>query len=244
GTSISDSASFNLLPQTGIVLQPKDTTLCSENLGQFIVFATGTGLNYIWSDGTIGQTLLTSTAGIYTTTVSGTCGTSISNPASLTVLPKTGITSQPVSATACIDSSASFTVIATGSGLNYRWSEGTNAPTLTTSIPSFYTVTVFGTCGTSISNTIQLSSTNTCTGTVTTLDNNTEASTLQIFPNPTNGLITISIPKPSDYKIMDGVGSVVKNGFLNQGRNTIILELSQGIYYFISTGEVKKLVVN
>ncbi|MBY0425662.1 MAG: T9SS type A sorting domain-containing protein, partial [Cytophagales bacterium] len=198
---------------------------------------------YTWSDGYTTPFMTKTSPGIYSVTITGTCGTKTPNPASFTALPQTNITSQPTSTTACIDSSATFTVIATGSGLNYQWSEGTSTPTLTTSVPGFYTVTVSGTCGTAVSNSVQLISTNTCTGTVTNLDNNTEIPTLQIFPNPTNGLIIISSPEPSDYKILDGIGSVVKNGLLNQGRNVINLELSRGIYYFNSSGTVKKLVL-
>ncbi|MBY0426582.1 MAG: hypothetical protein K2Q22_13155, partial [Cytophagales bacterium] len=233
-----------VLPQTVIVLHPKDTTLCSGNLCQFTLSATGIGLNYHWSEGTIGQILLTSVAGIYTATVSGTCGTSISNHATLTFLPQTNITSEPVSTTACIDSSAFFAVFATGSGLNYQWSNGKNTPTLTTSVPGIYTVTISGICGTVVSNSVQLSSTNTCTGTVTNVDNGLKGVPFQVFPNPTNGFVTIHSDAPCDFKIIDGVGGFIKNGFFNQGKTTINLELTQGIYYFISHGEVKKLVVN
>lgn len=150
----------------------------------------------------------------------------------------------PTSISACPDSLIRFYASSNDIGpVTFTWSNGTNSPFLTTSIPGFYTVTVSGTCGTEVSNSVQLSSINTCSGTITTLTTNQETPTLQIFPNPTNGLITIQSDEVRDFKIIDGIGSIVKNGILKQGRNLITLELVQGIYYFSSKEIVKKLVV-
>jgi len=51
-------------------------------------------------------------------------GCQASNSVTVTVIPDPGITGQPVSQTACIGTSASFTVTATGSGLTYQWRKG------------------------------------------------------------------------------------------------------------------------
>src|SRR5207249_3585447 len=60
-------------------------------------------------------------AGNYNVLVSGTCGSAVTNSASLTINQYVIISSAPVDQTVCAGASASFSVSATGTGLSYQW---------------------------------------------------------------------------------------------------------------------------
>src|SRR5947209_14832222 len=60
-------------------------------------------------------------AGVYSVVSSGTCGTPVTNSASLTVNKNVSDSSAPVSLTNFPCSPASFSVSASGTGLTYQW---------------------------------------------------------------------------------------------------------------------------
>lgn len=71
----------------------------------------------------------------------------------------TTITSQPISQSICPNTSAIFTVSATGTGnLSYVWSNGASTTTsmVTSTVGTNYLVTVSGTCGIAVSNVVSL----------------------------------------------------------------------------------------
>ncbi len=70
---------------------------------------------------------------------------------------KPQITTQPLSQTTCGNNLANFSVSATGSNLSYKWSNGENTPSISTSQVGNYVVTVSGSCGNVVSNTATLS---------------------------------------------------------------------------------------
>src|SRR6476620_5329225 len=102
------------------------------------VVATGTGLTYQWQKGgsnIAGATsstltlnnITTSDAGNYTVIVSGTspCSPVTSSTSVLVVNQAVAITTQPVSTqTLCSGSTATMSVVATGTGLTYQWQKG------------------------------------------------------------------------------------------------------------------------
>ena len=138
----------------------------------FSVSASGTALSYQWYNGTsllAGQTnnalslaAVTSTnAGSYSVVVSGTCGASVTNSASLVVNQNVLIVTAPVDQTSFVGSNATFTVQASGTGLNYQWihnGEQVGAGTdlvlnnLTTSSAGSYCIVVGGLCGGPVTN--------------------------------------------------------------------------------------------
>lgn len=69
--------------QTEIQLQPVNATVCSHASALFAVSALGDNLSYEWSNGSTSQLMATSVAGTYQVTVSGTCGSAVSNSFSL-----------------------------------------------------------------------------------------------------------------------------------------------------------------
>ena len=115
-----------------ITTQPAAVTSCSGSAASFTVTATGTGLTYQWRKGTTnisGATSATYTiastvagdAGNYNVVITNGCGTVTSADAALTVTDAPVITTQPAAVTVCSGSQASFTVVATGTGLSYQW---------------------------------------------------------------------------------------------------------------------------
>ena len=104
--------------------------------------ATGTGLSYQWykagepsswrraqtgSSSLVLNNVSAADAGTYSVMVSGTCGSAVTNSASLTVNQNVVVASGPVSLTNCPGTSASFSVSATGTGLSYQWYKGGSA---------------------------------------------------------------------------------------------------------------------
>ncbi len=127
------------LPPT-ILVQPTNQTVAAGGTATFSVSANGTQpLTYQWSfDGTnipgATNTSLTLTnvesiqAGTYIVQVANVAGLTTSSNALLAVNAPPGITTQPANSTNVVGTTASFTVIATGSTpLNFQWKKnGTN----------------------------------------------------------------------------------------------------------------------
>jgi len=197
GTLTSTAATLTVNTAPAITGQPASAAACIGSNATFTVTATGTALTYQWQISTTGSggpwTNLSNTApysGVTTATltvsnvtaamaghqfrviINGTCTPSItSNPASLSVNNPVVITTQPASVTICFGPNATFSVVATGTGLTYQWqvnngSGFVNIPgavnsTLTVNNPGpvnflQYRVIVTGACGSVISNTATL----------------------------------------------------------------------------------------
>jgi hypothetical protein len=179
--------------------QPTNQTVCSGSNVSFTVAATGVGLTYQWyRNGSIaisGATTNTltinnatsSNAGQYHVVVNSSCGTTVtSNTVTLTVNTPPAITVQPGSLTACLASSVTFNVTATGTGLTYQWKKnGTDIPGAVSASYTIsnvsnadlgsYTVVVSGICGSPVTSnaaTLGVSATNTWLGVSNTDWNN------------------------------------------------------------------------
>ena len=117
-----------------ITSQPSNATACSGGSASFTVTATVTGLaSYQWRKGgsnVVGATaasyVIPSTvagnAGSYDCVVTDTNGSFTSNAAVLTINVAPSVSSQPVGSAACVGSSASFSVTASGTApFTYQW---------------------------------------------------------------------------------------------------------------------------
>jgi len=126
-----------------IIIQPTNQIACVGSSASFSVSAIGTALTYQWRNGlvnlinggnisgattatlTINPVSITDASINYNVVVSGSSvpsATSIN--VSLTINSSPTITSQPSNQTACIGSSVTFTVAASGTGLTYQWRKG------------------------------------------------------------------------------------------------------------------------
>ncbi len=125
GKAVTNSASLTVNENVVVASAPVSLTNCPGTSASFSVSATGTGLSYQWYKGATllaGQTgsslvlanVSAADAGTYSVVVSGVCGNSVTNSASLTVNANVVVVSAPVSLTNCPGTSASFSVSATG----------------------------------------------------------------------------------------------------------------------------------
>jgi uncharacterized repeat protein (TIGR02543 family) len=131
-----------------ITSQPMSQTNNAGTTATFAVGASGTGLSYQWSfnsskiSGATSATLTVanvsaSNAGTYGVTVTNSAGSVTSSPATLTVIVPPAIVTQPASETNGVGSTATFTVVATGTSPAYQWKfNGTNIAGATASVYS------------------------------------------------------------------------------------------------------------
>lgn len=159
--AISNTVTFTTTPGIAIVSQPLSVSSCTGAFASFSVSATGSGLTYFWNNGATSSSISTNLLGIYRVTVAG-CGIPVtSNAATLSSLSGTAITNQPISQSVFANTPATFSVSAVGVNLGYTWSNGLSTTnTMSTSIAGAYRVTVSGTCGNVVSNTVNLTSLN------------------------------------------------------------------------------------
>ena len=178
GTVTSNAATLTVITPPVISNHPVSATVNQGASASFSVTATGTTPTYQWQkDGVdlAGATAATlslinvqaANAGNYTVTVSNAAGTVTSNSATLKVIVPPVITTQPVSVTANLGLSASFSVTTTGTSPTYQWKKaGVNITGATTATLSFvallttdagsYTVVVTNAAGTVTSSTVTL----------------------------------------------------------------------------------------
>ncbi|MEJ7626568.1 MAG: M36 family metallopeptidase [Ferruginibacter sp.] len=153
GSINSNAATLTLIPAANITAQPSNISVCVGNTATFSITATGPGLTYQWQVSTNGGSTFTDIAGAtsatYTTpavtagmignqyrvVLSGTCGSLNSNAATLSLIAAVAVSSQPANTAACVGTSATFSVTATGAALTYQWQVSTNGGTTFTDIP-------------------------------------------------------------------------------------------------------------
>ena len=154
----------------------------------------------------------------------------------LTNYENTQITDQPEDVSATVGDEATFTVIADGENLTYQWKfEGADiddADQATYQILSVsmdnagnYSVAVNGNCGEEISQDALL--------TVLTSIEELNNFGINIYPNPSNGIINISYPEDINEMevVITGItGKLVHKEMLNNNSTTITLQQEAGIY--------------
>ena len=139
GTVYSNSAKLTVTAAKPVITtQPANQTVAAGETATFKVAASGTGLTYQWQyskdGGTTWYNKTDANSTTYTVTaktayngfryrcrVKNEVGTVYSNPAELTVLPKPVVTTQPANQTVAAGATATFKVVASGTGLTYQW---------------------------------------------------------------------------------------------------------------------------
>ena len=179
GSSVTVSARLSVRQPALVVSPPRNATNCPGANVSFSMDATGSDLTYQWyQENTllVGQTnstlnlqnILATDAGNYKVVVTGFCGRSITNSAILAVNQPMLLVNPPISITNCPGANLTFSVGATGSGLNYQWFRGstlliaqTNAflglQNITAADAGIYSVVVSGACGDALTNAAFLS---------------------------------------------------------------------------------------
>ena len=134
------SPSFSIAVNSGpsITTQPSSVTQCNGTNASLSVVASGSGLTYQWqknnsnipgaTSNTLNLTNISSSdAANYNVIVTSSSCSNTSNSAALSVTPSPSITSQPVSLSQSLGTTATFSVSASGSSISYQWRKaGTN----------------------------------------------------------------------------------------------------------------------
>jgi hypothetical protein len=141
GAVTSSAATLNVNVPPSITTQPASKTVSAGQTATFSVAATGTAtLTYQWSKNGAAVTGATSASyttpaatasdngALFTVTVTNAYGSVTSGSATLTVSSPPSITTQPASQSVTAGQTATFSVVATGTGtLTYQWlKNGTN----------------------------------------------------------------------------------------------------------------------
>lgn len=133
--AVNDASNQNFIiyRKTGISNHPENLSVCPNSTATFSVTAVGTELQYQWrKDGINIQNATTRTyyinkatesdEGIYTCFVRGTCDTVLSDAAQLKIISPVKITSTTNDDSICLGQTATISIIADGTGMNYAWS--------------------------------------------------------------------------------------------------------------------------
>jgi gliding motility-associated-like protein len=122
---------------------PNDFAICQ---GESVTIDPGVGgVTYQWSDGSSNSTLTTNTAGVYTLTISNSCGTD----ADTIVLLNGGVApvvSLGIDTTLCNGSTITLTPVFSNVN-SWLWQDGSTLPTFTASEAGSYIVNGFNACG-------------------------------------------------------------------------------------------------
>jgi hypothetical protein len=177
---VSDWSRFdgNVVFSTKLIKQSRDTTICADQMVILSVSAEGYNLSYKWfKNGVLVQSGLSSAyvisnsttdnSGDYKCEISGFCGVIVSNIMKLTVHPVTKITHVSPLVEVPFGNDITLEVNSEGHDLVYEWQKDGSVisnsntpqlflPTLNATDIGIYKVTVAGTCGTEISDTIYL----------------------------------------------------------------------------------------
>ena len=179
--------------------------------------------------------------------VTGSPATSNSITITVNVLPAVGVTADPTVATICAGSS--ITLSGTGAA-NYSWSGGiSNGVSFTPTATTTYTVT--GTATSNCMNTAtQKVTVNTC-NLGTGIAENTSLQTFTVYPNPTNGIINITISNANGNTLVITVvnmfgtevyNNIEKNIPADYSKQINLGDLATGMYYIkLSTGTAVKM---
>ena len=170
GTTYTNTVTLTVLKKPVITTQPKDVNAKEDATAKFTVAASGSGLSYQWqyrtsSTGTWKASTLTGakTAALsvkaaknrdgyqYRCKITNSGGTVYTKAATLTVIAKPAITTQPTSKSVKQNATVKFTVKASGGGLSYQWQYRTSSTgtwkdcTLDTAKKATLTVKALGT---------------------------------------------------------------------------------------------------
>jgi secreted trypsin-like serine protease len=236
----------NIVSNTRLLSQSRDTTLCEGLPVSLKVVAEGYNLTFKWSqNGKIIQSgtsnkisfvsSLPSNSGIYVCEISGPCGTIFSIPVRLTVHPPTKITFISPDVRVPFGDDITLLVKSEGYNLTFQWEkygqtlDNRRDSTLllqnvnATDIGLYQTI-VKGECGTKTSDTIYV---------YVTKENSSVKTEVFVWPTITNSSFNVALSNDSPYTIMvfNQMGRLVKEQTNCRFQTSIdMIGMAQGIY--------------
>ncbi len=207
GTAVSEDAVITFMsPSETPVIEEDRPDLCAGTPVTLTASNATFFDNVVWQPGNLsGPTIEVTEAGTYTATYSNVCGTS--EPGSLDVI------FFPLPETPVITLNAQLDLESSVSGSNYEWFldgvliDGAESQTWTPSATGIYTVIVTGVegCISAVSAGFEVS--------ILSIAPQATTKKLQIFPNPSSGLVQISMNEnghPDDVQLFDFTGKHLK----------------------------------
>lgn len=191
--SESVTVTIGTLPST--TASATQTLLCS---GQTATLSTSGSGAYLWSNGATTQTTSVSNPGVYTVTLTNSCGSAMS---SVTINVQASPTVAISASSPTICSGQTSTINAISNADNYLWSTGSFTNTTVVNTPGVVTVTVSNSCGAATASTTVVSN-------ILPILNLTSSSTT-ICPNETATLSVTGGSAPYTWSNTSNTSSVV-----------------------------------
>ncbi|MCW3078517.1 MAG: hypothetical protein JWO32_3126 [Bacteroidetes bacterium] len=200
-------------------------TVCD---GQAVSLTANGAATYTWNNGAVSNTIAPTPTVNTTYSVTGSSGT-CSNSAVISVTVNSTPTVSAVSNTSLICSGQTVSLTASGA-VTYTWSTNatganiTDTPTTSTT----YTVTGADVNGCSNSATV-FQNVSVCTD-VKSVSN--YLSQIEMYPNPTTGMVTVKLNSNAQIIIVNTVGQVIANELMTEGKRDFdITPFANGIYF-------------
>jgi gliding motility-associated-like protein len=140
--SATETASVSTATSPGILASASQTLLCPGQTATLSL--TGSTGTYFWSDGATTPTTSANNAGVYTVTLTNSCGQAVSS-VSIAAVPTPTVSIFSTSTTLCSGTSCTLTAVS-NSG-NYIWNTGDNISSIVVNTTGIKTVTVSNACG-------------------------------------------------------------------------------------------------
>ena len=202
-----------------------NTTLC---LGESTTLTVNGANTYTWSSGATGSLVVFSPTTSSNYTVIGEVGVGCSDTTQtgITVNPVPSLTLTPAAATICIGESLALKA---DGAATYSWSNGITTSTVVVSptVTGTYSVTGTNTFNCNSSSSVQVTVLE-CTG----LGKQSQG-VLEVYPNPTEGVLYIRGIEQAEYSVMDMLGREVEQGkgsvinISGQSRGMYMLQIKQ-----------------
>ncbi len=221
---------LTVIPLPTVTISGGGSTVCPGTP----VTLTGNGaVTYTWSTSVTSQTASVSPASTTVYSVVGTGTNNCTNSASktVTVFPQPNIIVSSTHSVVCTLPSQETATLTAGGANTYTWSTSTNGNTIAVSPTTTTQYTVIGTDANGCDGTTVFTQTaSTCAG---INEANGLVSELSLFPNPTNGVVTLMLPNNfnGSVEVYTSIGSLVYRSNGISGKSEIDLsKQSNGIY--------------
>ena len=192
----SETVTVSVGSSPNVTASASNTLLCSGQTAT--LSASGSIGTYSWSNGATTATTSVSNSGVYTVTLTNSCGPAINSVTIASQLTPT-VSLSASSSTICAGQSSVLT--ATSNVGNFSWNNGGSTNTQTINTPGVITVSVSNTCGMDTASTVIFSNT------LPVL--NLTSSSPTICPNETATLTVTGGSAPYSWSNISNTGSVV-----------------------------------
>jgi len=248
----TDSITITTIAPITAFISSNYDTVCPMEAVVLTAIASGGQATYNWSTGATTSTVVVtpSVTTTYTATVYNICG-SVEKSIRINVIPLPSLTITGI-ASVCIGRTDTLTVSSSTHPTAYVWSDGETTTTYKTGpidADSTIYLTAYNALGCAITDTFRIMA-EICTG----IDEIQNLYQFQIYPNPNNGVFSVSCHSSppaggeesiSTVEIYNVLGEMVHKETLRstQGDNLIkIMEQPSGVYFYKISGEDGKIL--